>query len=205
MMKNTIFLFLAIAFYCIWFFQYFLSYIEGANSVIATLLQLCGWIFLFGVACFHLFKWRRETTKNNKRLFYSILIFIFNLLSLVKPQGLIDWEKYEDENLLVAVYIGVVSCQTTLKLRPNNNFKYINSCFQKDFHFGTYKLINDTLYFEVDKNLGFMDKSTYAILKKSNEDTSQYRILDLYRNPKETRCISFFIKKINWQELKKQK
>ena len=115
--------------------------------------------------------------------------------------GMINWEKYEGQNLLVADREGTANCRTIIKLKENNKFKYISRCFGVDFYFGTYKIRKDTLYLELDKNVGYMDKSSYAVLLKSKNDTTKYRQMILHKNYKDKRSLSFSIRELKMNKL----
>ncbi len=162
-------------FFGIWIFQYFLSYLQGAFSIIVMLGGLGLWFLLLGLALFQVFKLVIEKTKQYERLIYVAVILILNLLSFAYPMGLVNWEKYESENILVAETEGTANCWTIIKLKNNNKFKYLSRCFGVNIYLGTYKFKNDTLYFELDKEVGFMDKSSYVTLLKSETDTTRYR------------------------------
>jgi len=191
-------------FFGIWFFQYFLSYIQGAYTIGVLLIGLSLWFVLLGIAVYKVVKLAIEKPKYYQRLIYIAIILILNFLSLAEPKGMVDWEKYEGRNLLVADREGTANCRTMIKLRDNNKFKYINLCFGVDFHFGTYSLSNDTLYFELKQNVGFMDKSTYATILKSKTDSTKYQQMILRQNHKDKRNINMLIKEVRMDELTKQ-
>ncbi len=88
---------------------------------------------------------------------------------MAKPRGMINWENYEGENLLVAEKEGTADCRTIIKLKSEHKFKYINKCFGVEFYLGSYELRNDTIYLELKKEVPFMDKRTYAILKAKKD------------------------------------
>ena len=159
-------------FFGIWFFQYFIGYIQG-TSIVVLLIGLILWVVLLGIALYQVVKLEVENTKHYSRLIFITIILILNLLSLAKQAGIINWEKYEGENILVAQMEGTANCQTVLKLKSDNRFENISYCFGREFHYGTYKFKNDTLYFELDKNVGYMDKSSYAVLRRSTKDTTK--------------------------------
>jgi hypothetical protein len=77
--------------------------------------------------------------------------------------------------------------------------------FGEDFYFGTYTIKNDTLYLDLEENVGFMDKSSYAVLIKSQTDTSSYRQMILHKNHSDNRSISFLIKEIEMDKLRNEK
>ncbi|MCB9330919.1 MAG: hypothetical protein H6574_07555 [Lewinellaceae bacterium] len=189
----------------IWFFQYFLCYIEGAHTIGVMLIGLFLWFVLFCILLYQFIILTIENPKHYQRLNYIGLIFLINLISLAKPKGLIDWEKFEGENLMVAEMEGTANCRVIIKLRENNIFKYSKSCFGIDFHFGTYKLSNDSIYFELKNNVGYMDTLSYATLLKSGTDSTKLLQMNLYRNFEDKRSVTFRIKEIKMNKLSKLK
>jgi hypothetical protein len=133
------------------------------------------------------------------------VIVILTFLSLAKPVGMIDWEKYEGEILLVAEREGTANCRTVLKLKDKNKFKYVNRCFGVDFHLGTYELINDSLFLDLKRDVGYMDKSSFATLHKLGRDTAKYSRLILYQNFESERKLSYLIKEIKMDKLLNKK
>ena len=188
-------------FFTIWFFQYFLSYIQGGFTIGVLLIGLSLWFVISGIAVYQVIKLTTEKPKNYQRLIYVVIIFILIFLSIAEPQGMVDWEEFEGRNLLIADRKGTANCRTIIKLKDNNKFKYINRCFGVEFYFGTYSLSNDTLYFELEQNVGFMDKSTYATLLKSKTDTTKYQQMILRQNHKNKRNINMSIKEVRMNEL----
>jgi len=196
---------LIVVFFGIWFFQYFLSYIQGAYTIVVLLIGLCLWFILLGIAIYQLIKLAVEKIKNYQRLLFVSIILILGFLSYTEPMGMINWEKYEGQNILVAEREGTANCRTIIKLKENNKLKYISRCFGVDFHLGTYELRKDTLYFELEKNVGYMDKYSYATLLKSKTDTTKYKRMILHKNFEDKRSLSFSIKEIKMNKLLNKK
>ncbi len=169
------------------------------------LIGLFLWFVLFCILLYQFIILTIENPKHYQRLNYIGLIFLINLISLAKPTGLIDWEKFEGENLMVAEMEGTANCRVIIKLRENNIFKYSKSCFGIDFHFGTYKLSNDSIYFELKNNVGYMDTLSYATLLKSGTDSTKLQQMNLYRNFEDKRSVTFRIKEIKMNKLSKLK
>ena len=192
---------LILIFFGIWFFQYFLSYVPGAFTIGVLLIGLSLWIVILGIALYQIIKLALEKSKYYQRLIYVAVIFILNFISLAKPMGLIDWEKYEGENLLIADREGTANCRTILKLKPKNKFKYISRCFGVDFHMGTYKFANDTLHLQLKRDVDYMDESSFATLVKSENDSTKYIRLILHENYESKRKLSYLIREIEIEKL----
>jgi hypothetical protein len=198
-------LFLILSFSGIWFFQYFFSFTKGASTFLVFLVGISLWFALIGIAILQLIILIFEKPKIYQRLIFVSAILFLNLFSLTKPKGLVNWEKYEGENLLVAERIGTAKCRTKIKLKDGNKFKFENHCFGIDFQFGTYILKGDTLFFALDEVNNFMDKSSFAILLRGEKDTSKYYQLLLFENHEKTRSLNFEISEIKMNKISNQK
>jgi hypothetical protein len=87
------------------------------------------------------------------------LLITVLILTFVKPFGIIDFEKFEGKDLLIAEREGVANCMTTLKLKESNKFTQRSICFGMTEINGNYRLKNDTIFFE-NVNLG-LEKEFY--------------------------------------------
>ena len=201
MKRKKIISILILSFFGIWFFQYFLSYIPGAFTIVVLLIGLSLWFVMLCIALYQVVKLALEKPKYYQRLLYVGVILVLSFLSFAEPMGLIDWEKYEGQNLLVADREGTANCRTILKLKADNKFKYINRCFGVDFHLGTYKFINDTLHLQLKRDVGYMDKSSFATLVKSDKDSTIYVRLILHENYESKRKLSYLIREIEVAKL----
>ena len=142
-----------------------------------------------------------EKVKHMERLIFSLIIFSLIALILYKPFGLIDFEKYESENILTATYTGTANCKTILQLKPENKFKYTSICFGKDFHFGRYELLGDTIHFHFKGEIPFIGDDSYARIVKENENQDTYDHVLLFQSHNSKRFISMKITEINVKEL----
>lgn len=85
-----------------------------------------------------------------------------------KPAGLIDFEQFEDADILIAQREGVANCMTIFKLKENNKFTEKNICFGLTEIKGDYKLKNDTIYFEnVEFGRGENEFYKFAVIRPS--------------------------------------
>ena len=137
----------------------------------------------------------KEDFKNIKRLFCIGIIFIVLLLTYLKPFGLINFEKFESKDLLIAYKEGVANCSTRLKLKENGKFNERNVCFEISEISGEYVLKNDTIFF---KNINSEQNEKYyefAIIKKVNISNSNKIKLIRYNNQNDTIGNILWIKK----------
>ena len=95
-------------------------------------------------------------------------------LTFFKPFGLIDFDKLEGSDVLVAKREGAANCMTTLKLKHNFTFSERNVCFGVTETKGTFRVANDTIYFE-NVQLGRHEDYFYkfAVIKPKKSDNSK--------------------------------
>jgi hypothetical protein len=79
---------------------------------------------------------------------------------------MIDFEKIESKNVLIAEREGVAGCSMTFKLKENKKFTAKSVCFGMTETIGSYDIKNDTIYF-YDVELGRDENEFYkfAVLK----------------------------------------
>jgi len=112
----------------------------------------------------------KEKLKNKKRLISIGIVSIILFLIYFRPYGLIDFEKFEGGDLLVAGREGVANCRTVLKLKLNNKFVEKSICFGVSDVRGNYLIKGDSIFFS-NVQLGRGEKSYYqfAVINQSNE------------------------------------
>lgn len=202
MKHQKIISFLIILFFGIWFFQYFLSYIPGAYTLIGFLTGITLWLVLSCIVIYQLIEFLLASNKDFHRLTYPVIITVLNVISFNNPTGIVDWEQYEEDDiLLVAQMVGTANCATILSLKQHNRFKYTAICFGKDFYFGKYSIKGDTAFLELDKDAPYMDKASYAMLVKSQTDTTKYTHLVLYKSYTDERHIDLPVTEVDMREI----
>jgi hypothetical protein len=89
-----------------------------------------------------------------EKLVYKSRLLLIGLLTIVlaltfyKPFGLINFDKLEGDNLLIAEREGAANCMTTLKLKDDFTFRERTVCFGITEIKGNYHLQNDTIFFD---------------------------------------------------------
>src|SRR5690606_32139893 len=109
----------------------------------------------------------RERSKNKQQLLSIGIIAIVLTSAFFFPRGIIDFEKFESDSILIAQREGVANCMTTLKLRKDSSFVEREVCFGITKTTGTYKVKGDTIFFE---NNSLRDKQAFykfAVIKPS--------------------------------------
>ena len=117
----------------------------------------------------------RENFINKQRLVIIGTLMVVLTVSLLKPNGLINFDKLQGKDLLVAEREGAANCMTTLKLKENNTFTERTVCFGVMEIKGNYELKGDTIFF---KNIGFVryesDYYKFAVIQKSDGEKTKY-------------------------------
>ena len=90
----------------------------------------------------------KEKFADKKRLIDIGFLMLVLIRTFLRPFGLIDFDKLEGDNVLVAEREGVANCMTTLKLKDNFTFTERSVCFGITETKGNYHLQNDTIYFD---------------------------------------------------------
>lgn len=123
------------------------------------------------------------------------------ILTFLKPNGLINFDKLSGNDVLVAQREGVANCMTTIKLKENKTFRERIVCFGVSDIKGTYELKNDTIFF---KNIEFGRYNNefyeFAVIKSSNNNTFS---LTKYKNKNDTIGYELLVVKNELNELNK--
>jgi hypothetical protein len=90
----------------------------------------------------------KEKFSDRQRLLIIAMLTIVLVLAFFNPAGIIDFERFEGSDILIAQREGAANCMTTFKLKENNKFTEKSVCFGMTEIKGDYKLKNDTIFFE---------------------------------------------------------
>lgn len=113
----------------------------------------------------------RDKFAEKRRNFLLVFMIISLTLILIKPTGIINFEKLEGENFYFAQAEGAANCTSTLKLKKSNKFIYESICFGMEKTKGNYVIDKNTIYFKnFDK-----DKFQFKFGKISNSTIDLYR------------------------------
>jgi hypothetical protein len=149
----------------------------------------------------------KEKLVDKFRLLLIGLLTIVLALTIIKPSGLVNFDKLEGDNLLIAEREGVANCTTTLKLKNNFTFRERNVCFGVTEIKGNYYLQNDTIYFE-NVRVGRHENEFYkfAVIEPSkfNKD-GKYFDLTRYKSLTDTVGHKLWITKNDLNKLKDKK
>ena len=149
---------------------------------IPTFLLLVGvYIVLAGLLIGQLFFSIREKFADKQRLLVVALLTTVLALTILKPTGLINFDKLEGKDLFIAQREGSANCMITFKLKENNKFLERSVCFGVTEIRGDYKLKGDTIVFSnVELGRGESDYYEFAIIKQTDNKYKD-RLGDLIR------------------------
>jgi len=146
----------------------------------------------------------KERFNQKKRFIVIGLLITVLLLSFLKPMGLIDFDKLEGNDVLVAEREGSANCLTTLKLKDNFTFRERIGCFGVTEIKGTFRVVQDTIYFD-NVELGRNENEFYkfAVIKPTKSNNSKILgDLKRYKNTSDTIGHELWIIKNELQKLK---
>lgn len=127
--------------------SYFWQPLIGILAIPIFLLLIGLYLVLTGLLIGQLFFSIREKFTDKQRLLVIALLATVLTLTIVKPTGLINFDKLEGEDLLIAQREGSANCMITFKLKENNKFLERNVCFGVTEVRGDYQLVGDTIIF----------------------------------------------------------
>ena len=164
-------------------------------SIPLTIILFICFLILVVAFLIQLFKSISEKFKSNSRTFLLVVLTLVIGLTLYKPFGLINFDKLEGRDLLVAQREGAANCMTTLKLKENGIFVERSVCFGIDKTIGEYELKNDTIWFSNPK-----DRTEFHEFGVIIETENNSQEIVLYNNRNDTIPLNLFVRK---NELKK--
>ena len=171
-------------------------YWEGKLGIFAIpifLLLITIYIVLVVALLRQLYFSFKEKFKIKSRLILIGLLTFVLLLTYLKPLGLIDFDKLEGNDVLIAEREGSANCLTILKLKEDYTFRERIGCFGVSEIKGTFRVANDTIYFDNIK-ISRNEESFYkfAVIKPSKFDNPKI-FGDLIRYKDLTDTIGHFL------------
>ena len=168
--KNKILITISIIFFLIVNTSYYWKSNLGFITLPISLILFLIYLVLCIVTIRYLYFAFIERFKNKNRTYSIGLLLIVLTLTFIKPFGMIDFEKFESKNILIAEREGVAGCSMTLKLKENKKFTAKSVCFGMTETIGGYDIKNDTIYF-YDVELGRDEDEFYkfTVLRPSKK------------------------------------
>jgi len=149
----------------------------------------------------------REKFKEKQRFVLIALLTVVLILTFYKPYGLIDFDRIEGNDLLIAEREGAANCLTTLKLKDDFTFREKTGCFGVYENKGKYRLVNDTIFFDnVTLSRHENEYYKFALIRPSkfNKDNNHFDIV-LYKSQNDTIGHELWIRKNELYKLKNEK
>ena len=112
----------------------------------------------------------KEKFKDKQRLLTIGLLTIVLCFTFLKQFGLINFDIFEGKDILIAQSEGAANCTTTFKLKENNRFIERSICFGVTEIKGTYKLKNDTIFFENVVGRSGNEYYKFALIRHSDSN-----------------------------------
>lgn len=146
----------------------------------AALLLVAFYLGLFVALLRQLVLAIKEKFKDRERLATITILTIVLVVTYFKPLGLIDFDKLQGDDILVAKQEGAANCMTIFRLKKNNKFREKNICFGSVETTGNYKIQNDTIFFE-NVILGRYENGFYkfAVIRPSKfaKDNNDFNLI----------------------------
>lgn len=169
--------------------NYYWEGLFGGWNMLIFLIFVIGFLVLSGCLFYHIFLVIKEKFKDRSRIYLIGCMSILLGLIAWHPRGVVDFEKFEENDLFVAGRGGVANCTTTLKLKQKNQFYIRSVCFGIDKVSGTYTVNKDTVKFKFSPYSSRDDRFMYGIIKitpvKYQSDKGIGEI-QLYKSVKDT-------------------
>ncbi len=145
----------------------------------------------------------KEKLSNKIRLYTIGLLILVLTLTFFKPFGLINFDKLEGGDILVAEREGAANCMTTLKLKEDFTFSERNYCFGVSEIKGTYRYQNDTIYFDnIELGRGDNEYYKFAIIETLKFDKSNKKFnIVRFKNKSDTLGHELWITKNDLKKL----
>ena len=206
-MKNKVLIITAIAFFLIVNTTYFWEGKFGLFAFPAFILLAIVYLGFVIALIRQIYYAAKEKFIYRDRLFTIGLLVIVLSLIIHKPFGLIDFDRLEGNDLLIAQREGAANCMTTLKLKDNFTFRERNVCFGVTEIKGNFHLQHDTIYFD-NVSLGRHEEIFYefAVIKPSkyNVDGKHFDLIR-YKSMIDTVGHDLWITKNKLSKLKDKK
>lgn len=118
-------------------------------------------------------------------------------MTFLKPNGLINFDKLQGKDLLVAEREGAANCMTTLKLKENDIFTVKSVCFGVTQIKGKYELKRDTIFFkDVGSSRHESGYYKFAVIRKYDNKKMKYLgDIVMFKNYSDTAGIDLWITK----------
>src|SRR4051812_30901123 len=137
-MKNKGLIVTTIAFFLLINTSYYWKVELGIFAMPASLILLIIFMGLVVSLFWQFYLALLEKFKDKQRLLTLVILTLVLTLTLFKPFGFINFDKFEGNDILIAKREGAANCMTTFKLKENNKFSERIVCFGMSETSGNY-------------------------------------------------------------------
>lgn len=145
-MKHRTLLIATLLFFLLINTSYFWEMLPGLWDIGIAALLLLYFIILGSALIVQIYYLIKERWENKARITSTGILFAVISSTILFPTGIINFEKLEGRNVMVAYLEGVANCTTTIKLKEKNRFVENAICFGVDKNSGIYEQKGDTIY-----------------------------------------------------------
>jgi len=175
-MKHKRLLIATIIFFLLINTTYFWQGKLGMFVMLTSLLLIVSFIVLAVLLLRQIYISIKEKLIDKQRLIVITILTLTLAIPFFFPGGLINFEKFESESILIAQREGTANCLTTLKLKANKKFNERTVCFGSTEITGTYNLKGDTIFFDYDSPSRQENESyKFAIIKNSDPNNKKHK------------------------------
>lgn len=167
----------------------------GTFVMLTSLLLILSFLVLTVLLFRQIYISIKEKFVDKQRLIVIVILSVTLVLPIFFPGGLINFEKFESESILIAQREGSANCLTTLKLKANKKFNERTVCFGITEITGTYNIKGDTIFFVYDSPSRQENESyKFAIIKNSDPNNKKHKgDLVRFKNNSDTTGIALWI------------
>jgi hypothetical protein len=157
---------------------------EGKTGLFAfpIITGLCiFYLILFFLLVQQLVLLTKKKFKEKQRIYISSTLAIVLISTAFFPSGIIDFEKFEGKDVLIAGWTGSAGCTTMLKFKENGKLYKRVTCFGIKTMNSGYYIKNDTIFFVNNSDSKLEDQYQFAIIGKSNLSWNNEQALFSYK------------------------
>jgi hypothetical protein len=144
----------------------------------------------------------KEKFSDKSRIVTIGIVSIILILTFIKPNGLINFDKFNGTDILIAQREGAANCMTTIKLKENMTFRERSVCFGVTEIKGTYELRNDTVFFEnIEYGRNENEFYEFAVIEPSKINPDKFDFVR-FKNKNDTIGHELWVVKNELNELK---
>lgn len=163
-MKKSLIIIISILYFLLFNLSRLWEKLPGLWDLILSGILFVGFLILAIVLIVQIVKMIKNKFALRIDIINSILLTTVLILTVIFPFGLIDFNKFEEPNLILAQYEGSANCTTTLKIKDSDRFIQRSICFGVDEYYGKYEIIADTIKLYYDKKSSFDSKYAYGLI-----------------------------------------